>query len=474
MDLESTDSCRADFEMPADEFQLAAAVPGTASDQAIEGTVSDQGSDNDDASADGSCKASSAGGGLCVPIMFPTQRKLPKCFLCHRMANEPSPLNGAHRNDKYGGFVPWNSYRKVKNDSGKVVGKIPKGSICLPSRNVFTRCGYTTTYGTKDSFKVYKKVMASRDGGEVHQSFLNYEKSWLKTHNDDHDIGSKGRIRDKRSLEAVTTRLEVTKETGSRFKAPPKTFVEVAHWDANQDGPLDPDKVMEKEIFGVMRKGAWVNRGRAGAWDCEDYEGTVQNNTTVEEEGSGQLVGLAVAAKVTVLNAAAAAARTERDSKAVEAPKMDFAKILALANISLPGSSTDADATASAATLKPVADGEVVEDVSSVDDASDDDDNGDGGDGADMSDRLAAYFGGSKSAAKASTASSRAKSSTASGQAKSSTSQKVATTTPMKAKASSKAANKGSKGSGKKAAAQATIESLPPSLNSPAPPWQFE
>ena len=46
------------------------------------------------------------------------QKKFPQCFLCKRFSNEKSPLIN-QKNTKYGGLIPWHSYRKVKKLEGK-------------------------------------------------------------------------------------------------------------------------------------------------------------------------------------------------------------------------------------------------------------------------------------------------------------------------------------------------------------------
>ena len=56
--------------------------------------------------------------------------KFPQCFLCKRFSNEKTPLI-SQKSSKWGGLIPWNSYRKVKKADGKGKAcqrtKYPKG-----------------------------------------------------------------------------------------------------------------------------------------------------------------------------------------------------------------------------------------------------------------------------------------------------------------------------------------------------------
>ena len=74
----------------------------------------EEGGDGDDgAEEDGSMAMASTS----CDVYFPVGLKMPQCFLCKRKADEPSPLTSSRPNDKYGGKVPWNSYKKVKKQS---------------------------------------------------------------------------------------------------------------------------------------------------------------------------------------------------------------------------------------------------------------------------------------------------------------------------------------------------------------------
>ena len=104
-----------------------------------------------------------------------------QCFLCLSLASDPSPLNGAAKNDQFGGHIPWNSYDKVKDKNGsKTIAKIPKGLQCSPCTNVFFGIGYNLKYcGGKKSLALYKNVMKTPDGIGIHKNFRGSRKVWV-------------------------------------------------------------------------------------------------------------------------------------------------------------------------------------------------------------------------------------------------------------------------------------------------------
>ena len=233
----------------------------------------DKASDEDKASSIGKMSASHG-----LPVCFPCDlKKIPQCFLCKCKANEPSPLESVNTEvARYGGFRPWNSYRKTAGS------KHPKGSLCLICRNVFKAVGYDAKYGTKKSFEAYKKVMAKPGGQDVHAKFLSSLKEWIEIH------GQHGgtRIKDKSRLTECHKRLEVQKVKKTGFKAPKRVFVESQFWDEEKDGKFDSNNVTEEVVRGVVRKGIWKVVGRKGAWEAIDEEGQQVLDTTVEEEGT--------------------------------------------------------------------------------------------------------------------------------------------------------------------------------------------
>jgi hypothetical protein len=101
--------------------------------------------------------------------------KIASCFLCGILANVQSPLTAGNDVDIFGGFVPWNSYTKVRDNEGVVIGKTPSGTVCKISQNCFHAIWYNVKYGTGSSnkgLKEYKKLMAKKEGREIHANFL--------------------------------------------------------------------------------------------------------------------------------------------------------------------------------------------------------------------------------------------------------------------------------------------------------------
>ena len=75
-----------------------------------------------DKHADIETKSASSMGTLTgLPAMF--RGKVAQCFLSRRKADEPSPLSKASKLDKYGGYVPWGNYTKIRNSAGTVIGE---------------------------------------------------------------------------------------------------------------------------------------------------------------------------------------------------------------------------------------------------------------------------------------------------------------------------------------------------------------
>ena len=82
--------------------------------------------------------------GQFLSIVFPNGTG-PVCFLCRKSSQGKSFLKRSCPQDKHGGLVPWPSYRKVYNDDGHILGRTPRGNICLPSRTVYVAIGFDVT-----------------------------------------------------------------------------------------------------------------------------------------------------------------------------------------------------------------------------------------------------------------------------------------------------------------------------------------
>ena len=232
--------------------------------------------DDDDEEGGGLCdEGASMVSSLCE-VCLPEGRKIPQCFLCKRKANDPSPLVSARPDDKYGGKVPWNSYKKVKKD-GKVV-RIPKGNICLISRNAFNAIGYHITYGYKGKMKNYKKAIAAPNGGpEIHLNFLAAEKEWVSQHNSKGNAVIKPRLRDKKYIGDLRRRLEVNNKK-SWLQGTQKQFIEQDAWDEKWTANLMPQK--SRKQWYLDRKEKAFGSSRAGKEFGTPSTRTSQRSTT--------------------------------------------------------------------------------------------------------------------------------------------------------------------------------------------------
>lgn len=77
------------------------------------------------------------------------------------------------------------------------------------------------------------------------------------------------------SVREAKERLVTKGEHGCEFEAPDMYLVEVDNWKPEQYGPLDEAKIVDKKIFGKMRRGAYIQTGQAGHFKVKDFERTV-------------------------------------------------------------------------------------------------------------------------------------------------------------------------------------------------------
>jgi hypothetical protein len=175
----------------------------------------------------------------------------------------------------------------------------------------------------------YKKLMAKKDGVEIHKNFLESQKLWIEQHNKNPN-GKMG-LKAKDELQLVHKSLQMESFRSGQFSAPKKQFITAEAWDETIDGKYDPAKVVERKVFGQVRKGIFKNVGREGVFDHDEYDGTTHKEITTEEAGEGPLVTQAIAAKSEVILASFDAESAQRSAKAVEAtPPVDMRALLRL------------------------------------------------------------------------------------------------------------------------------------------------
>lgn len=165
------------------------------------------------------------------------------------------------------------------------------GCLCLICRNVYTTIGYASKYGTTNKFQKYKALMATTAGAEVHKKFLMAEKAWITLCNSDGEGSSKKTtLKEVDVLNEVERMLSVERQHMSGFKNRKKEFVEKDHWDTKKDGEYNTANEFSKEIFGAMRKGCYVWRGREGVEVvCEVAELTC---SALRKKYNGHVMGL--------------------------------------------------------------------------------------------------------------------------------------------------------------------------------------
>ena len=92
----------------------------------------------------GRTEAVTTSGGAGLPVQFPNDKttKL-SCKLCSKCAGDLSPLASGSEDDQWGGFRPWNKYRKVKMPEGGpgYAYKVPQGRMCMLCYNVYRSLG---------------------------------------------------------------------------------------------------------------------------------------------------------------------------------------------------------------------------------------------------------------------------------------------------------------------------------------------
>ena len=76
---------------------------------------------------------------------------------------------------------------------------------------------------------------------------MNARKDWIKQHNEGGPDCK--RLQSKKALMEAKKTLNVVRNTGGRFVAPKKKFVEKDNWNEAEHGKFDPTKVVSEYIF---------------------------------------------------------------------------------------------------------------------------------------------------------------------------------------------------------------------------------
>ena len=110
-----------------------------------------------------------------------------------------------------------------------------------------------------------------------HAVFLNALENWVKARNE--NPSGRLTLKNRMDLEKVKTSVTTSSASGTKFLKPKKVFVSVKDWDPKLDGPLDETKVVEQTIHGEKIRGVFVQVGRKGVFEVEEWDG----NETKEE-----------------------------------------------------------------------------------------------------------------------------------------------------------------------------------------------
>ena len=98
--------------------------------------------------------------------------------------------------------------------------------------------------------------------------------------------GFHGRIYDK-ELAIRVTQIITEEEQSAAFKAPKYDFVLKECWDAKKDGEYDATKLVTEKVFGEMKQGIYVQRGRSGVFEWTAKEKKSFKRVTTEDDGTG-------------------------------------------------------------------------------------------------------------------------------------------------------------------------------------------
>ena len=116
---------------------------------------------------------------------------------------------------------------------------------------------------------------------------------------------------------------------GSRLKAPKRLFILKEDWNEQKYGPLSEQKISERDVFGVKRKGIYrlAPQQALGHYEVEDFDDSALTEQTVEHDGEGPLAeqGLENRREASAFRHASA----EQEAGASKAEVLDMESVLA-------------------------------------------------------------------------------------------------------------------------------------------------
>ena len=250
------------------------------------------------------------------------------CSLCNSKSTDKSPLHDAAANDKWAGNRPWAKYRSNVPDKDGTLVSVPEGKVCLLCINVFKLLSLHIKYG---SYKAYSEKIKAKTVD--HNEFLAALAEWIKSHNKDPQRSRMDQAQ-KAAVKKAQTQLKTMKSTGVEFEAPETFFVAQENWDAAKYGPLDESKVEERNLFGKVVKGAFVQTGLSGHYKVRDYDKRSLVSETTEHAGDQEMFneqGLANAQSAIAATFHEAQQERRASAVAAKAPQsLDIDSILSL------------------------------------------------------------------------------------------------------------------------------------------------
>ena len=157
---------------------------------------------------------------------------------------------------------------------------------------------------------------------------MNARKDWIKQHNEGGPDCK--RLQSKKALMEAKKTLNVVRNTGGRFVAPKKKFVEKDNWNEAEHGKFDPTKVVSEYIFGKEVQGCWILKGRKGEYDFEEYQDTaLQETEQVHNSADAPFSEEALGRKRKAMMEEFTESSSARDKASVEGQEMSMEALLA-------------------------------------------------------------------------------------------------------------------------------------------------
>ena len=238
------------------------------------------------------------------------------CRLCGSNATSLSPLISPIYLAKYGKTVPWAGYSPVTVDGEQC--RKPKGRFCMICRNVFNVSGLEDLHTSLAAFYSFTCMPQNADHG---RTFMANHASWIEKANTAVDDGQSAcRLKGGKELKERATSLNIKHKEFSEFESPDWDLVTKDAWCPQKDGgAYDPDKEVQAEVFGVMRTGIWVQRGRSGVFKWKQKESKGIEQSTLDDDGTQPFAKERLDRKLHVFRQGQANFEKERKQKSIDA-----------------------------------------------------------------------------------------------------------------------------------------------------------